>query len=528
MTRRHQKLPASGPKREALRERGQFWTPDWVAEAMVAYVLAGASKSVFDPAVGGGAFLRAAKALEKHIGRRINLLGTELDAEALRQARESGLSERDLSRVEMRDFVLHPPRGPFSAIVANPPYIRHHRIPASTKNELRALGVRLLGRALDGRAGLHVYFLLRALHLLDPEGGRLAFIMPADTCEGIFAPRLWQWITSHYCLDAVVTFDAQASPFPGVDTNAIIFMIRSSITTRHFLWARCTQAGTDELKRWTLSNFSYRPKPDLMVLRRELAEALTTGLSRPPAEGPVSGTLLAEFATALRGIATGDNEFFFLTATQAQSLGIPRKFLVSAVGRTRDVVGDEITQRTLDGLEAAGRPTLLFCPDGRSKSVFPESVRRYLGEGERRGLHQRPLIASRSPWYKMEVRKVPPILFAYLGRRSARFIRNLAGVVPLTGFLCIYPRSPASGFIDKLWRVLSHPETIANLSLVGKSYGSGAIKVEPRALERLPLPDAVVAEAGLEPPLRSVQPALPFSVEIPGAGMTTSWPSSRL
>ncbi len=36
---RHQRLPATGPQREALRQKGQFWTLDWVAQAMVSYVL---------------------------------------------------------------------------------------------------------------------------------------------------------------------------------------------------------------------------------------------------------------------------------------------------------------------------------------------------------------------------------------------------------------------------------------------------------------------------------------------------------
>ena len=97
----------------------------------------------------------------------------------------------------------------------------------------------------------------------------------------------------------------------------------------------------------------------------------------------------------------------------------------------------------------------------------------------------------------MEVRTPPPFLFAYLGRRNTRFIRNLAGVVPLTGFLCVYPKSRDAEFVEKLWHVLRDPETIANLSLVGKSYGSGAIKVEPRALERLPLPLSVLKATGL-------------------------------
>lgn len=135
--------------------------------------------------------------------------------------------------------------------------------------------------------------------------------------------------------------------------------------------------------------------------------------------------------------------------------------------------------------------------NGQPLDRLPREIREYLKQGEEMGLDKRPLIATRHPWYKMEVRQVPPILFAYLGRRNARFIRNLAGVVPLTGFLCVYPHKRDAVFVDKLWKILQHPKTIANLSLVGKTYGSGAIKVEPRALEDLPLSASLVSKSGL-------------------------------
>lgn len=506
----HQKLPPTGPAREALREKGQFWTPDWVAEAMVGYLLGSGSESIFDPAVGSGAFFRAARVIGQELGRDLRLIGTEIDPLVLREARLTGLSESDLRYVEIRDFVLNPPEGPFKAIVANPPYIRHHRLPMALKTRMRTFGARVIGVPLDGRAGLHIYFLLHSLQLLEPDHGRLAFIMPADTCEGVFAPTLWTWIARHYRLEAVVTFDAEASPFPGVDTNALVLMIRRTAPTSDFLWARCRERGTDELKKWTLSGFRYQPKGGLVVQRRELAEALTTGLSRPPRQTAPGGPRLVDFATVVRGIATGANEFFFLTREQAKTLGIPDEFLTPAIGRTRDVPADKVDEQLLEELEVSGRPTLLFCPDARRLDLFPGPVRQYLEEGKRRGLPKRPLIASRHPWYKMEVRKAPPILFAYLGRRNARFVRNLAGVVPLTGFLCVYPRSEERLFVEKLWSVLSHPATVHNLSLVGKSYGSGCIKVEPRALERLPLPEDVVKNVGLATPLRSAQEILPL------------------
>ena len=496
-----QKLPSAGIERELRRVKGQFWTPDWIAEAMVEYVLANGSHTLFDPAVGEGAFFRAARTKSRETGRQIELCGTEIDPTALHQALGNGLTDEDIANVKITDFVLKPPDGPFKSIVANPPYIRHHRLSADTKTQIRALGARLVGKPLDGRAGLHIFFLLRALELLDRDG-RLAFIMPADTCEGIFASTLWRWITKRFRLETVVTFDSGASPFPGVDTNPIIFMIRNANPTQHFSWIRCHRANCDDLQRWIRSPLALSVTSSLTMCQREIAEGLATGLSRPPNNQATSDPVLGDFAQVMRGIATGANEYFFLTGEQARQLQIPNDFLITAIGRTRDVVGEEITLETVDKLRAKGRPTLLLSLDDRPVEKFPIPIQKYISQGLELGFDKRPLIKQRRPWYRMETRAVPPILFAYLGRRNARFIYNRVGVLPLTGFLCVYPNS---GVVSKLWQVLSHPETISNLALIGKSYGSGAIKVEPRALEKLRLPQHLLVEFGLTHPLRLLE-----------------------
>jgi adenine-specific DNA-methyltransferase len=41
---------------------------------------------------------------------------------------------------------------------------------------------------------------------------------------------------------------------------------------------------------------------------------------------------------------------------------------------------------------------------------------------------------------------------------------------------------------------LNHRDTLENLQAVGKSYGSGAIKVEPNSLKNLAIPDHIVME----------------------------------
>lgn len=487
----HQKLPTNWHEREILRNKGQFWTPGWVAEAMVEYVSEN-TDLVFDPATGKGAFYKALLKLNKP---DISFFGTDIDNEILADE----IYDQKKCFVEARDFIKSPPQRKFKAIVANPPYIRHHRIDEKTKLLLKQLSLKITGHLIDGRAGYHIYFLIQALNLLE-QNGRLAFIMPADTCEGKFAKNLWKWISEKFCIECVVTFDEKATPFPNVDTNAIVFLIKNSKPAKSLYWVKTSQAYMNDLVDFIASDFRKRNYKSIEISKRELKEAISTGLSRPAQNHNGFKYHLNDFANVMRGIATGSNEFFFLTAQQVKKLNIPNEFLKRAIGRTRDINDNIITTKDVEKLEKENRPTYLLSINGHEK--FPKSVSNYLKVGEKMGLPNRPLIQQRKPWYKMEKREVPPLLFAYLGRRNTRFIKNEACVLPLTGFLCVYPIYKDNEYIQKLWQVLNHPDTLANLKLVGKSYGSGAIKVEPGNLNKLPIPEHVIKQFDLKRPYK--------------------------
>lgn len=487
------RLPTEWNEREKLRNKGQFWTPDWVAEAMVAYVSQD-SELVFDPGVGKGAFYSALKKVSQ--GKKF--YGIDNDISIINEARQENIFGAD-AELEFRDFILDPPKSLFKAIVSNPPYIRHHRLSIEIKTIFREISKRTMNETLDGRAGLHIYFLIQALNLLD-KGGRLAFIMPADTCEGIFSNKLWNWISKKFCIDGVITFDHKATPFPGVDTNSLIFLIRNCSPKKTVMWVKCLVPKSTELLSFVKGNLNYNKIfKEIEVHESDLSDVLKTGLSRRPQKNNHFEFTLSDFAHVMRGIATGANEFFLLTKERVKEIGISCKYFSPAIGRTRDVDGSYITKETLYNLEKKGRPTLLLIANNIKSYEMPESVKNYLLKGEKDGLPNRALISMRKPWYKMEEREIPPFLFAYLGRRNARFIKNEAGILPLTGFLCVYPHSNDSEYVDKLWSILQDPGTINNLQLVGKSYGSGAIKVEPRSLERLPINSDLVKKIGIEP-----------------------------
>lgn len=462
---------------------------------MVAYGLSGGAKKLIDPAVGAGAFLVAAQELTEGSEAGVTLGGGELDPAILSEAVANGVDQRTIKEIRIGDFVLDPPEELFPAIVANPPYIRHHRVDAETKAKLQELAVQNLGKRLDGRTGYHIFFLIRALTQLEPEG-KLAFIMPADTCEGVFARDLWDWIGSEFNIEGTVVFTPEATPFPGVDTNAVIFLIERSKPTKKLKWMKVTEQGTPALERALRNLKRARSQKGLEVETRETREALETGLSRPMTLSFRDDPQLGQLARVVRGIATGANEFFFMTKEEAEGRGIPPEFLVRAVGRTRDAQEEVLRPDHLEALDKDGKPTYLFTTGDRLIDELPPAVRNYIEEGTSE-LQERALIKARKHWYRCEQRETPPFLFAYLGRRNARFIRNESEAVPLTGFLCVYPLNDDIP-LDALWKVLNASATHERLASVGKSYGGGAIKVEPRALERLPLDKDAVAAAGLQ------------------------------
>ena len=158
-----------------MREKGQFWTPAWLARVMAAWVTQGNSPVLFDPAVGPGTFFSAAR----QIGYKGTFAGFELHEAVLQEAVKPDLSNADLERIVIGDFISTQISRTYPAIISNPPYIRHHRLSPECKEELRAMAIAALGFALDGRVGLHVFL----LNVWRPhEQGRYCCVYGAAGC----------------------------------------------------------------------------------------------------------------------------------------------------------------------------------------------------------------------------------------------------------------------------------------------------------------------------------------------------------
>src|SRR6478672_11936034 len=156
------------------RPSGQTFTPAPVVRSMVGWAARTlAPARVVDPGTGSARFLVAA-------GRRwpdATLLGVETDPLAAMIGRATlaaaGMAGRaGITLGDYRSLRLASAGGP-TLFLGNPPYVRHHQIPAGWKSWLRsaAAGEGLAG---SGLAGLHVHFFLATtLHAVPGDAGVL-------------------------------------------------------------------------------------------------------------------------------------------------------------------------------------------------------------------------------------------------------------------------------------------------------------------------------------------------------------------
>jgi hypothetical protein len=213
---------------------------------------------------------------------------------------------------------------------------------------------------------------------------------------------------------------------------------------------------------------------------------------------------LSDLFVIKRGIATGANQFFVLEEATAEHLCLPRRFLRPIFPSPRYLTMDEIDAEEDGSPKVEPRLVLLDCrlPEDEVRSTYPK-LWDYLQTGIAKGVDQRYLCRHRTPWYAQEDREPAPFLCTYMGRTGTdrgafRFILNRSLAIAANVYLMLYPRAGLARALDgdpelarAVWSALRRIPSEA-LAGVGRVYGGGLHKLEPRELSAAPL-DALVA-----------------------------------
>ena len=465
----------------AHRKRlGQFFTPSAIARFMVRWAVHPGTTSFLDPAAGTGVFLEeAARVFE----RPVPMLAWELDP-ALADVTRSRVPTCTVCVGDFLIWARHTvplPDRTYDAVVCNPPYIRSRALqyPDSVWRQFDALAGHRLSR-LTNAYGL---FLVAIAHALSPHG-RAAVIIPSEFLNADFAHPIKASLLSRNLLDAVIAFDHRDLVFGDAVTTACIILLRADRSAHEpvsLVFAGRVECP-DELDL-ALERCAFRVPPRELDPRRKWEPLLRR--SAPPAgHGLVP---LGRLAHCSRGIATGANSYFTLSEAEVKQYGLAAQ-VRPCITKASHAPAPVFTARDYEHLVRSGRKAFLLWPT----DPLDASVSAYLRLGQELGVPGRYLPSHRNPWYMPEHRERAPIWVAAFGRGRIRVVLNQAGILNLTAFHGLYPQGITEAQTRALFAFLCSAYGQAALEAELRRYGGGLLKLEPRDVERITVPDVRV------------------------------------
>jgi adenine-specific DNA-methyltransferase len=474
-------LPATSPEielerlnsRERRYEIGQFFTPAPIAELMADAVCEIAPETVLDPGVGGGVLLRA-------VGDDARLFGLDIDSTAVELAAASIPGEHQIAVGDFLDDERWPlTEASFDAVIANPPYVRHHNLSAEHKLLARHYSTRF-GLKVSSLSGSYVYFFLEALLRLN-DGGRLVFVTPTEFLDVRYGQAVKQALLDHCEIDEIIVMEMDELAFEGVlTTSAITIATKRASPSGRFRLVEGTFDGSIEKGREVELTTELAPAglpwTPLLPSRAERIAPLLEGRT----------ARLGDYCRVRRGIATGDNSFFAMTRVEIEQWGIEERFLVPVALGAKDLPYEGPLDEDFHASRVAegARGVLFFCHDP-VEALRGTNALRYIEHGLELGLNERFNCRTRNPWYGVE--PVPPADFftTYMSRNRARIVRNLIGARCMTSLLNVWA---LPGVDPELLRPsLEDPKNAQLLREFGRTYGGGLGKIEPGDLVALPI-----------------------------------------
>jgi adenine-specific DNA-methyltransferase len=476
-------------------ERGQFATPPDLARAMLCLAeryLPERPIRFLDPALGTGVFYHA---LLSVCGKEriASAAGFEVDAElagiATRLWGDCGL------KVEFADFTGAAPGERLDQadlIVCNPPYVRHHHLQHQAKVRLKRAVIDD-GFKLNGLAGLYAYFLLLADRWL-AASGTAVWIIPSEVLDVNYGTELKRYLLEKVTTHVVHRFAPEDVQFDDALVTSVILLFQKQTPSKSHRIA--FTSGTDLLK----------PTFERTIISEQLdAEAkwgpIFSGEMVMSYHSNGSLSVLSDFFDIKRGLATGANDFFILEQTRARDLGLPERFLHPILPSQREIASPIIESDAEGFPSRLPRLVLLDCPlpIEEIEQDYPR-LYNYLQREEAQQVSQRYLPSSRWPWYRQEFRPPAPILCSYMARKKGdgtvfRFFRNHSKATAANVWLMLYPnvafKTALQSSPDLLDTVFEYLQSATGVELVGRVYGGGLNKIEPRELGNLPLPDDI-------------------------------------
>jgi adenine-specific DNA-methyltransferase len=473
----------------AQKARGAFFTPPEITKFLTDWAVRSANDTVLEPSCGDAAFLLPAAARLKGLGAKglaAQLHGVDIYEPSVVAARALLTKNGFTATIKCSDFFDVEPARTFDAVVGNPPFVRYQDFsgPSRAKSLRVALynGVRLTSLASSWAA-----FVVHAASFLN-DTGRLGLVLPAELLSVNYAAEVRRFLLGRFAKVRLVLFEKLV--FPGVLEDVVLVLAEGRGTASHFELYQTRDAGGLSTLDTSLRT-GFTPLDD---------EKWTSALIPSEAldifrqiTGSTEFSKLMDWGQTYLGSVTGNNDYFTFDAATLRKAGLrENEVLKISPPGSRHLRGLMFGNKAWEEQFKAGARGYLFAP-GKKLS---KAAAAYIALGERTGVHKAYKCAVRDPWWDVPLVERPDLFFTYMNHDRPRLISNDAQALILNSLYGVKLRQGMKK-IGKATLPIACLNTVTLLGseVVGRAYGGGLLKHEPREADLLPVPSAATLSA---------------------------------
>ncbi|MBW7971874.1 N-6 DNA methylase [Bradyrhizobium sp. BR 10289] len=451
------------------RNIGAYYTSGSIASVLANWAIRTSGSRVLEPSFGGGSLVVAALLRLSELGATTNpdqVVGYDIDRKASALLR-SALSTSLQSELITSDFLAVSPPSPerkFHCIIANPPFIRHHR----NKDDLFKARCEQLG--LPKNSDLSCLFVMHALTFLR-KGGRMAFVLPASFLFADYARPVRDALRRNFEKVKVIRLAFRAFAEDGAEEKGILVLADCFGSSCPGSWAQTVALTEETLPKLVDDAHLTNSSPT-----EDFARILHTA----------DVVRFDELAQLQIGVVTGANKYFVIDESMRAKHRLSKDTLIPIAARSAQITGLKFGMAEHTIQAATNKRVWLLSPSklGRKNS----SVRKYLESIPQKIREETLWFKKRPDWFRPEPIFADAIL-TYMNHRAPR-LALLSPQITATNTFHLVTFKNRKDLVGKQRVALALLTSLAQASaeMEGRAYGGGLLKLEPAGARRILLP----------------------------------------
>jgi adenine-specific DNA methylase len=477
---------------EKQRQYASFYTPQELAQTLTDWAITAPTATVLDPSFGGCAFLYSARNTLTSIGNNKpakQIFGIDIDPLAWNYLDPLFKDDATNAQFVISDFFDVAPINLmprlFDAVVGNPPYIRYHNIPDEAEKKA-ILRLEEFNISLSRRASYWAFFLLYSIQFLR-KGGRLAMVLPGSLLHADYSAQVRRYLKSFFREVVIILLEDRI--FDGTQEESVL------------VFADGAREPNERVRIGAVKNIRELPaalqngNKNTKILKNEARDGEWLRPLLPDSTLSIYDRIaksdkflrLGEVVTIRLGVVTGNNDYFILSPKEQEEHQIPDEYVVPIVRRPSQFLGINLNH---DDLTTDNRDLkyLLFAIADNSGELG-DAVKKYVELGETLKINEGTKCKGRKPWYSVPETFSPDAFVPCMSASWSRLVINRSNYTCTNNILRLIRKDNMPNIT---WEMISLGmlSSFSQLSaeLVGRSYGGGVLKLEPKELQRLVIP----------------------------------------